>query len=509
MTASESFVVTDVRLPDSTGLVDLFVDGGKISRVVRAATTRDGRTEYSGNGNLVLPRFVDVHSHADARVWIPTLSVNKSVQGIGHEIVGNCGLGPAPSTGSGSGWRAILSGVGIAGPNDWQFSDLNEYVAQVQERNRGIAPRLSTLLPYGAVRASVADLRRQLDATEVREVTSRIEHSLPSSVGVSMGLVYPPNDGATPSELMETLRPLSHGGVLAVHMRSQANLWIEAVEEVLQLARALDLRLLISHLCVGGFRNQWKVDWVLARLRAARDQGIDVYFDQHPYPAGSTSFTQLIPGDYLRSGPDGVEITLALPHLKDVLSAPSTTPGWENYYELVGPDHILIAGSEVAPSLAGKTVSQVAAEEDVDPIAAIESIVRRTGGRATMVLTDLYNEERIEQIVREPNGVISTDSVHVALPHPRLYGTYPYAYARFVRGNVISESEFVYRTSSLPAEIFGLDSGGGVASGASADFLVVDPLVFGHEPDYLDPAKPVTGIVLQVIEGRPEMAAAS
>ncbi|MEX0699704.1 MAG: hypothetical protein WD354_08210 [Acidimicrobiia bacterium] len=509
METRESFTVTDVRLPDSTGLVDIFVDKGRISRLVRAATSRDGRTEYAGNGHLVLPRFIDVHSHADARVWFPTLSVDKSVQGIGHEIVGNCGLGPAPSAGSGRGWRAILSGVGIAGPPGWEFADIDEYLAQLQGNNRGIPPRLSTLLPYGAVRATVGDLRRQLDSAEVTEVASLIERGLASTVGVSMGLVYPPNDGATWPELMETLRPLSDGGVLAVHMRSQANLWIEAVDEVLQLAGALRLRLLISHLCVGGHRNQWKVDWVLARLRAARDQGIDVYFDQHPYSAGSTSFTQLIPGEYLRSGHDGVEIALPLEQLMEILASPSNIPGWENYLELVGPDHILIAGSEVAPDLAGKTVGQVATELSIHPVAAIEAITRRTGGRATMVLTDLYDEDRIDQIVREPNGVISTDSVHVALPHPRLYGTYPYAFSRFVRGKVITESEFVHRTSSLPAEIFGLDSGGGIALGSTADFLVVDPLTFGHEPDYLDPARPVTGIVLQVIEGRPQMAAAS
>lgn len=509
MPTPDTFVVSDVRLPDSTRLVDLFIDRAKISRIVPAGTSHDGRPGYSGGGNLVLPRFVDVHSHADARVWSPTLSAGKSRQGIGHEIVGNCGLGPAPSAASGSGWRAILSGVGIAGPSDWQFGDLDDYLTQLHESNQKIAPRLSTLLPYGAVRASVADLRRQLDSSEVIEVTSRVDRNLGSAVGVSMGLVYPPNDGATTSELLQTLRPLSDGGVLAVHVRSQANMWIEAVDEVLHLADVLRLRLLVSHLSVGGTRNQWKVDWVLARLRAARDEGIDVYFDQHPYSAGSTSFTQLIPGEYLRSGPDGIEITLTLDQLEQLMSRPSTISGWENYFELVGPGRILIAGSEVAPELAGKTVEQIASEDGSSPVAAIESIIHRTGGRATMVLIDLYDEARIEQIAKEPNGVISTDSVHVALPHPRLYGTYPYAFARLVRGKVISESEFVHRSSSLPAEIFDLDVDTGVAPGARAEFLVVDPLTFGHEPNYRDPEQPVAGVVLQVIDGRPERLVAT
>ena len=145
LTARQPYVISEVRLPDSVGHVDIFVDDGCISDIAPTGKRRDERRiQYSGGGNLVLPRFIDVHSHADARVWNPELSHVKSLQGIGHEIVGNCGLGPAPSLGTSDGWRAILSGVGIAGPPGWQFQTLNDYWAHRPGEWSLMAPTLYT-----------------------------------------------------------------------------------------------------------------------------------------------------------------------------------------------------------------------------------------------------------------------------------------------------------------------------------------------------------------------------
>jgi N-acyl-D-aspartate/D-glutamate deacylase len=499
--ATRPLVLRRARLPGARDTTDLLCRGGVVEAVGPVGAV-EGAVEADAGGGLVLPAFVDVHSHADGRAWRPELSAPKLRQGIAAEVVGNCGLGPAPSSDD-RGWRSLVSGVLVGCPERGDVGGFGDYLGRLDAANRGRWPRLASLLPYGAVRASVAGLRRDLDAEQLVAVRDGIARGLgEGAVGVSLGLVYAPNDAAGFDELATTLQPLARQGlVLTAHVRSQANAWIEAIDEMLRLAALLGCRLLVSHLCVGGRRNQWKLDWVLARLARARNEGLDVWFDQHPYAAGSTSVTQLLPAWAMRTAPGGIELAIGPEELAALLAAPSAHAGWENYLELVGADRVLIVGAPGAPEITGRTVGELGAEWGRDTTGTLVRILEATHGNAAIVVLELYDEASIERIAAEPYGCFSTDGVHSSLPHPRLYGTYPYAFARFVRGGRMTETEFVERSARRPARILGLRRVGTIAPGAEADLVVVDPERFGHEPDYLAPWAPVTGLTHLVLGG--------
>lgn len=493
-----------VRLAGSSTPVGILCSDGMIERV-RASRVEApaGTEELECDGLLAMPAFVDVHSHADGRAWIPDISEPKRAQGIADEVVGNCGLGPAPAPAGETAWRSLVGGVCVGSPVEGPALPYRDYELSLAAANVGAWPRLHTLVPYGAIRASVAGMRRDLDAGARVAARRLIEDALAGeSLGVSLGLVYPPNDAASFEEMTQVLQPLASARkVLATHIRSQANAWIEAVDEVLRLAAALNVRLLISHLCVGGRRHQWKVDWVLARLREARREGVDVWFDQHPYAAGSTSLTQLLPPWTMRSGDDGLELAVGPDDLASLLAEPSVHAGWENYIELVGADHVLLAGAPDDPELVGRTVADVQRQLDRSLAETLVELLRRTSGNAAIVLLELYDEATIERIAAEPFGCFSTDGIHSALPHPRLFGTYPYAFGRFVRTGVLDEGEFVERTSRRPAQILGLARSASLAPGEPADLVVVDPDRFDHRPDYLAPRAPVEGLTHLVLAG--------
>jgi N-acyl-D-amino-acid deacylase len=505
--SNKQLVLENVRLPGSSSRCSIHCTGSRIEAVgpVPFPEIRDA-VVIECAGQLVLPAFVDVHSHADGRVWEPELSGPKVGQGIALEIVGNCGLGPAPMEKTDPGWRSILAGVVAGCPSDWRFSRFGEYTRLLRERNAGRWPQVSSLLPYGAVRAAVAGLRRELANAELMQVRRKIEEGLEDgALGVSLGLVYPPNDAASFDELQVTLRPLARTRrILTAHIRSQANSWIEAIDEVLRLAKMLQVRLLISHLCIGGARNQWKLEWVLARLREARREGVDVWFDQHPYIAGSTSLTQLLPPWAIKSGPRGVELTVPREELQSFISSPSARAGWENYLELIGPDHVLVAGAAGDPELAGRTVAELRAESDRHFGDTLVRLLERTGGNATIVLLQLYQEEAVERIAAEPFGCFATDGVHSSMPHPRLYGTYPYAFRRFVGAGLMTEREFVLRSATRPAQIMNLEYTGLIAPGEEANLIVVDANRFDHRPVYTEPWTPVVGISHLILGGLPQ-----
>ena len=103
--------------------------------------------------------------------------------------------------------------------------------------------------------------------------------------------------------------------------------------------------------------------------------------------------------------------------------------------------------------------------------------------------------------VEKATSASSASAAHSALPHPRLYGTYPYAFRRFVASGAMSEVEFVERTAARPSQMLHLERYGRIEEGAEADLVVVDPATFGHRADYLEPWNPVTGLEVLVLGG--------
>ena len=73
---------------------DVAIDGDRITAV--GTVQAEGRTEIDAAGRLVIPGFVDIHTHYDGQVvWDPALSPS-SWHGVTTVVFGNCGVGFAP-----------------------------------------------------------------------------------------------------------------------------------------------------------------------------------------------------------------------------------------------------------------------------------------------------------------------------------------------------------------------------------------------------------------------------
>ena len=116
------------------------------------------------------------------------------------------------------------------------------------------------------------------------------------AVGVSTGLMFPPAISSDRAELEALGRTAARRDRLfAAHMRNYNDRLLEAVEEVLDVARATGCRLQVSHLAVAGRRNWGKVPRALELIDRARAEGLDVAADIYPYVAGSANLSQLLP----------------------------------------------------------------------------------------------------------------------------------------------------------------------------------------------------------------------
>ncbi|MGB1822277.1 MAG: amidohydrolase family protein [Acidimicrobiales bacterium] len=91
-------VVRNARIIDGSGspefLGDLAVSDGRITNVGKV----DGQTqrELDADGQLLLPGWVDIHTHYDGQAtWDPEMTPS-SWHGVTTAVFGNCGVGFAP-----------------------------------------------------------------------------------------------------------------------------------------------------------------------------------------------------------------------------------------------------------------------------------------------------------------------------------------------------------------------------------------------------------------------------
>jgi len=91
-------VVRGGTVVDGTGaegrVADVAISDGRITEVGRVDAT--GRKEIDADGALVMPGWVDVHTHYDGQAsWDSSLAPS-SWQRVTTVVMGNCGVGFAP-----------------------------------------------------------------------------------------------------------------------------------------------------------------------------------------------------------------------------------------------------------------------------------------------------------------------------------------------------------------------------------------------------------------------------
>jgi hypothetical protein len=103
------------------------------------------------------------------------------------------------------------------------------------------------------------------------------EGMLQGAFGISTGIQYPPCVYANKDELAALCTSAGkYDGCFVVHIRNESNLSLEALDEVIDVARRSGVRLHVSHFKVSGSINRDKLQPALAKLDAARAEGIEV-----------------------------------------------------------------------------------------------------------------------------------------------------------------------------------------------------------------------------------------
>ena len=486
---------------------DVGIQDGRIAAVGPAL---QGREVIDCAGHVVAPGFIDTHSHSDVKVLAEPALPMKVRQGITLEVFGQDGISVAPvRAGDRASWKQKLAGLLGDFGVEWDWASVREYLARVQAARP--APDVAYLAPHGALRQWVmGGDDRAAGADELRSMQEALREAIrEGACGLSTGLIYPPCCYADAAELIALGRVLAEGGgPLVVHMRSESDRLIEAVDEMLSVARDSGCAVHISHLKIAGRQNWDRVGELLERLAAARAQGLRVTADQYPYVAGSTLLGAILP-PWAHAG--GTEATLgrlrdteARARMRAQMADPAPSD-WDNFWKWGGPESIVIADipSGRHAEWLGRRLSEVAQAWAKDPFeAAFDLLLEERMGVAMVSFSQ--DEAVVERLLALGFVNACTDGLLGGRPHPRAYGTYPRLLGRYVRERgTLPLEEMVRKMTSQAAEAFGFRGHGRVREGFRANLVVFDPASVADRATFEDPLRYPEGIRDVLVGGQP------
>ena len=420
------------------------------------------RVSLDAAGGVVVPGFVDIHTHSDFTLPVRPHAEAKLRQGVTTDVTGNCGFSPFPLPATDA---ARAFGRFFEPDLAERWESVAGFGAASDAEGFGV--NLAPLIGLGSVRLAVmGDAEGEPSRRELTAMQDLLGRELElGAFGASSGLIYAPGSYAGVEELSAMASVIAkHGCLYATHVRNEAAKLEAAIEEALDTASRAGCALQLSHHKAVGRENWGAVDRTLDRVDAANRDGQDVWVDVYPYVAGSTSLGVLVPPEEL-SGDD--------PGRRDRLVAAIEAS------ELMSLSDLVLALVPSRPELNGRPLVEVAAERGASP-AEMAAELLETDGASVVVVVGGMSEDDLRSVLRHPRSVIGSDgwvmsTEATAYTHPRSFGCSARLLARYVRDDgLLSLSEAVRKLAVLPARRIGLRDRGLLEPGMVADVAVLD-----------------------------------
>jgi N-acyl-D-amino-acid deacylase len=335
------------------------------------------------------------------------------------------------------------------------------------------------------------------------------------ALGVGSSLIYAPAAYAKTDELIAITRAAAeYGGGYISHLRSEGDRFIEALDELIRIARETGVHAEVYHLKAAGEKNWPKMQQALARIQVARAAGLRISANMYTYTAGATGLDAAMPPWVQEGGIDAWIARLQQVDVRKRVLAEMRKPGagWESLYVAAGsPDRVLVLGfkSDKLKQYTGKTLAEVAKLRNTTPEdAAIDLVIEDR----TRVSTAYYlmSEDNVRLGLSQPWVSLGSDegapapekAFLLSNPHPRAYGNVARFLGRYVREQkVASLSDAIRRITRMPAENFNLRQRGCFDSGCYADIVVFDPATISDHATFEKPHQYATGVVHVFVNG--------
>ncbi len=473
-------VIHGATLYDGTGqpgrIGDLAVRGDRIVAV--GTFTAGGKPRIiDGNGLIVAPGFIDLHTHSDMPLTQTASKANLCylLQGVTTVVTGNCGSGPA---------------------------DVADYFRKLE--SGGVGSNVIHQVPHNDVRRKVMGNANRLPTEEeLKKMEALVDQGMKDGAwSLSTGLIYNPGTYARTDELIALAKVAArHGGFYASHIRNEGTGVLAAIEEALTIGREAKLPVHISHLKASGRKVWGKAADEVALIEQARARGQPVTADQYPYTASSTSLSATVVPPQFREGSSKD----FLARLDDPEQGPRIRKAIEaNLDGAVGGKALRIARYSDRPGWNGKDLATIATVEKKSPLEIVLEIERNGGAQ---IVNFGMSEEDVRLIMKQEFVATASDGSSQVpsntVPHPRSYGCFARKIGRYAVAEKIITLEHAIRSASgLPADVLKLPDRGYLKPGYFADVVVFDPETFIDRATFDKPHQYATGVRFLLVNGK-------
>jgi N-acyl-D-amino-acid deacylase len=486
---------------------DVAVKDGRIAAI--GAVSDKGSETIDGDGLVLAPGIVDVHTHYDAQVtWDATLSPSPSL-GVTTAVIGNCGFGivPAPpavrdlvirnlSVVEGMDLDALRTGI------KWDFESFSEYMGML--RRRGAYANMAVLAGHSTIRTAVMgeDASQRKDATpeELAKMKAMVADAMAHGA-IGLGASYSLNHsgyGGVP--MPSTIAPMSELEALVGAMGPRGTGVVEIASGVktpqeLEPMAAKYGRPFFQGTGVAMYNEQEPARSIkmFEDCAAAIRRGVGLYI-QIPCQPLSFDFTMANAYPfYSHSAFDPIK-AYSPEQLKVVFrdhswrekfreNAKNPIPGmiFQGNWDRV---MVAVAQKPANAKYVNRYAAEIAKTEHRDPLdvmldlALDENLETAFLGRFLNV-----GDEGVARLLKHEAGVValSDAGAHLIYMCDAGFGLHFLAHWVRERGDFTIQ-EGIRRLTSHPADLYGIPNRGRLAVGAQADMLLFDPATVGISP---------------------------
>jgi N-acyl-D-aspartate/D-glutamate deacylase len=496
---------------------DVGVRAGRVSVICDPGTGEEpAAREVDADGLVVMPGFVDLHTHYDAQLfWDPTASPSP-LHGVTTVIGGNCGFSLAPAGEEHAEYltrmMARVEGMPLAALEkglDWRWRSFGEWLDRLEDK---VGVNAGFLVGHSALRRVVmGDAAVGSVATGAqRDAMVALAHEAleQGAFGLSTSQAHTHHDGA--------------GDPVPSRHADRAEL--EALAAAVRDHSGTTLELIVPG-CLNGFTDD-EVDLMgTLSLLAGRPANWNVLGVSAMSPDRTEH--QLAASDSIAER-GGRLVALTLPHTMQLRlsfehgAILDGLPGWREIFGLAPDERIaalkdpevrrrMAAGASsdeagILRALAnwgrliiletftpentpyeGKSIGEVAKARSQEPFDAMLDIVvadqLRTGLRPPIPESE---EDWVARagVWRDPRAVVggSDAGAHLDVMCGAIYSTSLLGEAVRKRG-LLTWEEAAHLLASVPASLYGLRDRGQIAEGWWADMVMIDPETVGHGPE--------------------------
>ena len=467
--------------------------------------------EIDAKGMAVAPGFINMLSWATESLIEDGRSQGDIRQGVTLEVMGEGeSMGPL---------NARMKEQMKKGQSDIKYdvtwTTLGGYLNFLEKK--GISCNVASFVGATSIRDYViGEDDRQPTARQMDSMRLLVRQAMEEgALGVGSSLIYPPAFFAKTGELISLCQEASkYGGSYISHMRSEGNKLLEAVDELITIARDANIHAEIYHLKASGKDNWPKMDSLIKKVEDARKSGLDITADMYTYIASATGLTASFPPSLQDGGFEKLRRRMQDPKIRQQMKIAMNTNAsdWENsYYGAGGAEHVLLLGfrQDSLRKYIGKTLAEVATIRGTSPEEAAMDLIVQDSSRVDVSYFSMSEDNVRKQIARpwvsfgSDAGSYTNEGVFLKTNcHPRAYGNFARVIGKYSRDEkIISLQEAIRKLTKLPATNLKIEKRGELKVGNYADIVVFDSSKVKDNAVFEKPHQYAVGMIHVLVNG--------